>query len=106
MKKVKIVMSDTNKSIPQGSATDRQTVPAKGQPHGWIQWKGTDVCMDLYCVCGVHGHLDSEFAYYVRCEGCGRAYLCNAHIELVPMEDEEAATKSLVIPFSESYGNM
>ena len=19
----------------------------KGKPHGWVQWKGTDVCMDI-----------------------------------------------------------
>lgn len=22
------------------------------QPHGWIQWKGTNVCLDYHCVCG------------------------------------------------------
>ena len=25
----------------------------KDKPHGWIQWKGTGVCMDVHCKCGV-----------------------------------------------------
>lgn len=39
--------------------------------HGWIQWKGTDVCMDVHCKCGEHSHLDAEFAYYIKCPKCG-----------------------------------
>ena len=39
----------------------------------FIQWKGTDLCMDLYCPCGDGPHIDSEFAYYVEC-GCGKVY--------------------------------
>lgn len=66
---------------------DRQT--ALPLPHGWIQWKGTDVCLDLHCDCGINSHLDAEFAYYVRCPGCGQVYSCNGHIELVPLTPEE-----------------
>jgi hypothetical protein len=33
-----------------------------GLPHGWIQWKGTNVCMDVYCACGHHSHIDAKFA--------------------------------------------
>lgn len=37
----------------------------------FIQWKGTDVCIDLYCPkCGRHNHFDGFFAHYVRCAGC------------------------------------
>jgi len=32
-------------------------------PHAWIQWKGTDVCMDVRCSCGNHGHVDADFAF-------------------------------------------
>lgn len=42
----------------------------KDKPHGWIQWKGTDVCMDIHCKCGFHGHVDAEFAYFVKCLEC------------------------------------
>lgn len=38
------------------------------RPFGWIQWKGTNVCIDLHCECGAHGHVDAEFLYFVRCE--------------------------------------
>lgn len=43
-------------------------------PNVFIQWKGTDACLDLHCVCGVHGHFDGMFAYYLRCNACGRTY--------------------------------
>jgi len=56
--------------------------------HGWIQWKGTDVCMDCYCKCGQHFHIDSTFAYYVKCPTCKAVYFCNGHIELIELEEE------------------
>ena len=55
----------------------------KNKPHGWIQWKGTDVCMDLNCKCGELSHIDAEFAYNVQCPFCGTVYFCNGHIELI-----------------------
>lgn len=57
-----------------------------GKPHGWIQWKGTSVCMDVYCACGYHSHIDAEFAYHVECPVCRRVYACNGHIELIELE--------------------
>lgn len=67
----------------------RQTVP--DGPNGWIQWKGTDVCMDVHCVCGAHGHVDTGFAYYLLCTGCGRAYMTNGHVELLELTTDERA---------------
>ena len=60
----------------------------EGKPHGWIQWKGTDVCMDVYCACGHHSHIDDEFCYHVKCPKCGVVYFCNGHIELIQIEEE------------------
>jgi hypothetical protein len=40
------------------------------EPHAFIQWKGTDVCMDFWCECGAHLHFDGDFAYAVRCPHC------------------------------------
>lgn len=71
---------------------DRETKPTEGSPHGWIQWKGTQVCMDIRCPCGKLGHVDDEFAYWIRCSDCGRTYWVNPHVELVPLTDEEAAS--------------
>ena len=60
----------------------------EGLPHGWIQWKGTAVCMDIHCKCGQHSHIDAEFAYHVKCPACGTVYLCNGHIELIEMQEQ------------------
>lgn len=43
-------------------------------PHAFIQWKGTDVCMDFYCECGEENHFDGYFAYVVKCAGCGQEW--------------------------------
>ena len=58
------------------------------KPHGWIQWKGTDVCMDIHCKCGYMSHVDDLFAYHVKCPNCGTVYLCNGHIQLIEIEEE------------------
>lgn len=44
-------------------------IPA-GVPHAFVQWKGTNVCMDFYCECGAHCHFDGYFAYVVQCPHC------------------------------------
>lgn len=51
------------------------------RPNAFIQWKGTDVCMDFYCLCGDQFHLDVDFAYAVQCPHCNRAYEMSAMIE-------------------------
>ncbi len=40
------------------------------EPRAFIQWKGTDVCMDFHCKCGAHCHFDGYFAYVVQCPHC------------------------------------
>jgi hypothetical protein len=71
------------------SAFDRETRPAPGKPHGWVQWKGTNVCMDVHCECGCHSHIDDEFVYNVKCPKCGRVYHVNGHVELVLLTEAE-----------------
>ena len=53
-------------------------------PHGWIQWKETDVCINLHCPCGYHGHVDGEFFYVYRCR-CGQMYTVGANVKLIPI---------------------
>ena len=37
----------------------------------FIQWKGTDLCMDFYCPsCTEHSHFDCTHAYYIQCPYC------------------------------------
>lgn len=55
-------------------------------PHGWAQWKGTQLCMDLRCACGELAHLDDDFAYSVECDACKRVYLLDPHIRLVEIQ--------------------
>ena len=54
----------------------------EGTPHGWIQWKGTDVCLDFHCACGSHLHFDTYFLYAVRCLDCQRMYTVGAHVQV------------------------
>jgi hypothetical protein len=59
------------------------------RPCAWVQWKGTDVCMDISCDCGESWHLDSIGAYYVKCSACGKIFFCNGHIQLIEIENTE-----------------
>lgn len=58
-------------------------------PHGWIQWKGTEVCIDLYCDCGHHGHYDGDFAYAIRCSSCDKVWALGQCVKLLPLTDEQ-----------------
>lgn len=71
----------------ENEAWEIQTLQ-KDKPHGWIQWKGTDICMDVQCKCGHQNHIDGYFAYHVRCSACKTVYFCNGHIELIELEKE------------------
>lgn len=59
-------------------------------PHGWIQWKGTNVCVDLYCSCGHHGHVDADFFYHYECPKCHAKYAVGQNIALIPLTPEQA----------------
>jgi len=56
-------------------------------PHGWIQWKGTNVCLDFHCKCGELGHVDGYFAYFVKCGACGQVYEMSGHVEARPIDE-------------------
>ena len=56
-------------------------------PRGWIQWKGTDVCMDVHCACGDQFHIDGDFAYEVQCRACGQVYAVNGNVMLHPIAE-------------------
>lgn len=61
----------------------------EGTSHAWIQWKGTNVCLDLRCECGELTHLDCDFAYLIKCGKCGAVYWPNAHITLKKLTGED-----------------
>ena len=60
----------------------------EGKPRGFIQWKGTEVCMDIHCKCGNSSHIDDDFAYHVKCPKCNTVYRCNPNIELIEIEEK------------------
>jgi len=39
-----------------------------------LQWKGTDACADIVCICGATGHFDGDFMYNLECYECHRVY--------------------------------
>lgn len=62
-----------------------------GPGHGWIQWKGTKVCMDVYCACGHSGHVDADFFYYYRCPQCARLFAVGCNVKLIALDEEQSA---------------
>lgn len=57
--------------------------------YGWVQHKGTNLCIDMHCICGAHGHIDDEFVYSVQCDDCGRKYAVGQKIKLIPLDTPE-----------------
>lgn len=45
--------------------------------------------MDVWCPCGENTHIDDEFAYYVKCAGCGKVFEVSAVIELRELQQDE-----------------
>ncbi len=68
------------------------------RPSGHIQWKGTDVMMDVHCLCGaVGGYVNGMFNYYIKCPECNRVYRVSPYVELVPaVEGDEYADNPTV----------
>lgn len=63
--------------------------PADDTSHIFLQWKGTDACMDVYCLCGEHLHFDGYFAYAVQCGGCKQIYELPYFLQMKPVETTE-----------------
>lgn len=63
-------------------------------PHGWIQWKGTDVCIDLHCSCGDHAHIDGWFFYRYECRNCHKKYAVGCNVKLIEMTPELLAEEA------------
>lgn len=61
---------------------------------GFIQWKGTDVCMDFHCECGHHNHYDGYFAYVIKCRDCGNLYAPSCNVEMIRIEKADGFIES------------
>jgi hypothetical protein len=72
----------------------------------FIQWKGTDVCMDFHCPCGDHNHLDGYFAYYVRCVGCGAVYELGTQVKARRLPEGEKPRMDPMVDVVTTRGDM
>jgi hypothetical protein len=68
-------------------------------PYAFIQWKGTNVCMDVYCVCGAQMHIDADFAYYVLCPACEQYYETASFVILHPVTPKDVVGKPCITEF-------
>lgn len=68
-------------------------------PYAFIQWKGTDVCLDWHCACGEQYHLDASFLYAVQCGACQCVYALEPFVRLVANRD--GATPVVCMPDDE-----
>ena len=71
-----------------------QDFPVKNISHGWIQWKGTNVCIDLHCECGMAEHYDGEFFYYWSCK-CGKSYAVGQNVKLIKLTENQVKEVNL-----------
>lgn len=55
--------------------------------NAYIQWKGTDACLDVRCDCGHDTHMDGDYLYYVRCPKCGTTYMLPHTVPLYRVPD-------------------
>jgi hypothetical protein len=53
----------------------------------FIQWKGTELCVDFYCPCGHHGHYDGGFAYFLLCPNCETTYELGTQVRVRKVTD-------------------
>ena len=60
----------------------------------FIQWKGTEVCIDIRCPCGETSHFDGGFAYYLRCPSCGAIYEMGTQVKMRRLASDEEAPEA------------
>lgn len=59
-------------------------------PNGdmFIQWKGTNICMDVWTpCCNAQLHVDGYFCYALRCPDCGKTYELGTKVTMTLTED-------------------
>lgn len=66
-------------------AWDRLNHPTDA--HTFIQWQGTDVCLDFHCPCGAYLHFDTYLLFGVECGHCGSKFLLSSHVRAMRVEN-------------------
>jgi hypothetical protein len=62
------------------------------RPDLFLQWKGTDACLDLYCTCGQDLHFDGFFATELTCGHCGQTWELPHKLTITPVEPTHQLT--------------
>jgi hypothetical protein len=65
----------------------------KPNPQAFVQWKGTDACIDLHCECGFHSHYDGDFAYGLQCPSCQAVWIMPHTFGLIRGELDDVVTQ-------------
>jgi len=60
-----------------------------------IQWKGTDICADFTCECGIFFHFDGYFCYAIECPDCRKVFKLSTTV--VNMEVDSNTYDGIVI---------
>lgn len=71
------------------------TRPEGSDADMFIQWKGTNVCLDFRCTCGADGHLDDSFAYFVECPACGSIFEMGTQVIAKRVESANGSVRVL-----------
>lgn len=62
------------------------------KPRVFLQWKNMESCIDFYCECGAHHHVDEFFVYALKCEPCGALYEMPSIVVLKRVSATESLT--------------
>ena len=62
----------------------------------FIQWKGSDVTMEVECLCGESFAKTGEFAYQADCPHCCRHYQVDSHMRISNATPEQLSPSPVV----------
>ncbi len=55
--------------------------------NNYIQWKGTDVCIDIHCPeCETGSHFDGYFMYQYECPKCKSVFQMGESVEMIKLD--------------------
>lgn len=94
--------------VPKGEQAERcDSASSSPYPGGntFIQWKGTNVCMDWICpVCDEQYHVDADFCYFLKCLECGSLFKVGTAVSLTLQDSTtDENDKCVVASSSEIY---
>ena len=58
------------------------------RPYAFVQWNGTDVSADIYCLCGMSYRYDGGYFHKVTCGSCGKSWDVEPFLRLVPAAED------------------